>query len=256
MSQSSWTGRHLIAVTGVISGTTYLNSVTPDIVIQDLNSRGTTDGTSGVDPRKTVITLDGQPFHNSTSVTAIGPHTLSASTADLAGNPAAATDSTGLASAELPLQPGLYTLAASFTGVPFYVSSNASSQRLYVYQPTQFVVWGGNTGGISVGQDYTFWGSQWDKQVIGGSYQANASFKGYASQVTGATWTTGPGNSSSPPSSVSNYIGVIVSTNLGKQGGTISGNVTELVVLRVDSPASYEPNPGHAGSGVMMAFVQ
>jgi hypothetical protein len=166
------------------------------------------------------------------------------------------TDTSGVASAALGLQPGQYQLSASFADDPFYLSANATSQTLYVYQPTQFVIWGGNAGGVAVGQDFTFWGSQWDKQVTGGNYQANAGFKGYASQVSGANWTTGPGNSSSPPNTVATYISVLVSTNISKPSDTITGNVSESVVLRVDNPAGYQPDPGHAGSGVVVALVQ
>jgi hypothetical protein len=32
--------------------------------------------------------------------------------------------------------------------------------------------------------------------------------------------------------------------------------VSEVLVLRVDDPASYLPDPGHTASGVMMAIVQ
>jgi hypothetical protein len=168
------------------------------------------------------------------------------------------TDSTGVASATLTLPPGQYTLTGGFAGDAFYQASTAPNQTLYVYQPTQFVIWGGNAGGVSAGQDYTIWGSQWDKQVTGGSYNANASFKGYAGQVNGATWSADAGNSNSsnPPDTVDTYISVLVSTNISKHGSTINGNVTELAVLRVDNPASYQPDPGATGSGVMMAVVQ
>ena len=47
---------------------------------------------------------------------------------------AATTDSNGIATALLALQPGQYTPAASFDGDLFYQRANAPGQTLYVYQ--------------------------------------------------------------------------------------------------------------------------
>ena len=46
---------------------------------------------------------------------------------------------------------------------------------------------------------------------------------------------------------------VIVATQATKQGGAISGNVAEMAVLQVDNPSAYQPDPGHAASGVVVA---
>ena len=109
---------------------------------------------------------------------------------------------------------------------------------------------------VKVGQDYTFWGAQWAKQVTAGDFQANNSFKGYADNVTGSTWVSNPGNSSNPPASIGNYMSVIVATHITKDGNVITGNIAEVVVLRVDNPEAYQPNPGHSGTGVMVAVVR
>lgn len=173
------------------------------------------------------------------------------------------TDSGGTASATLPLSPGKYALSASFAGDGYYQAANASAQTLYVYQPTQFVIWGGNPpipsgqpANVAIGQDYTFWGAQWAKQVQGGDFQGNSSFKGYADSESGNTWTGNSGNSSNPPASMSSYIGVIVTTQASMSGGTTSGNVVEVAVLQVDNPASYAPDPGHDGTGTLVAISQ
>lgn len=318
----------VIAIGGVQSGGTYTNSAIPTIGIADPNGADGTPG-SGVDPSKTVITLDGQPYTGGTPITVMGQHTLVVSAADLAGNPAnqtvsftvvhttsltitssntlpvrgatvsakltdtapsgavmpvglpvtftaggkavvGTTDSTGVVTATLALDVGKYSITANLDGndsngnPTFYLPSSAPAQTLYVYQPTQFVIWGGNppipsgqTANVTIGQDYTFWGAQWAKQVQGGNFQANNSFKGYASQVdwTNATWSSDPGNSSTPPSSVATYIGTIVATSAAKNGSVESGNVTEMVVLQVDNPDSYQPDPGHSGSGMLVAVV-
>jgi hypothetical protein len=193
--------------------------------------------------------------------TPIGGRTVTFS----AGNASAGgtTDSAGIAGATLALQPGQYALSASFRGDPLYLASNAPGQTLYVYQPSQFVIWGGNPpvpaglpANLTIGMDRVFWGAQWAKQVQGGNFQAGSSFKGHADQVGGATWTSTPGNSSNPPSSVANYIGVIVSTQIAKKGNVISGNVAETAILKVDNPAGYQPDPGYSGTGVLVAVVR
>lgn len=169
------------------------------------------------------------------------------------------TDATGTAAAQLPLGTGTYTLVASFSGDDNadYGPSTSSSQSIVAYAQTQFVIWGGNAGGVEAGTDYTFWGAQWAKQVTGGSYAANASFKGYAATVSadGKSWSTSPGGSSNPPGTVSTYIGVLVSTSIAKSGSRISGNSTQTVILKVDNPAAYGPVPGHPGTGVMVALA-
>ena len=129
----------------------------------------------------------------------------------------------------------------------------------------QFVIWGDNQpnlGGISLGGDYNFWGAQWWKQITAvqpGDSVPNgaASFKGYADQAgsCGSQWTAAPGNSSNPPESVGNYVSVIVTTNMFKNGPTVGGNIKEIVILRVDDPSSYVDNPGHPLTGVMVGVL-
>ncbi len=127
-----------------------------------------------------------------------------------------------------------------------------------------FVIWGGNPtipagqpANVTIGQDYPFWGAQWAKQVLGGNWTANPSFKGYAdsADLVKKVWTTRPGNSCNPPDSVGSYIGVIITTQTTKQGSTISGNIAKIGILKVDDPSAYGPNPGHDGSGVLVAIV-
>lgn len=169
------------------------------------------------------------------------------------------TDATGSASATLSLPPGQYTVSASFGGDAYYLPSSTPAQTLYVYQPTQFVIWGGNlpnlAGAVKVGQDFTFWGDQWAKQVTAGDFPANSSFKGYADKVTGPAWICNPGNSSEPPATIGSYIGVIVTTHASKKGNVISGNIADTVVLRVDNPAAYQPDAGHSVTGIVVAVV-
>jgi len=135
-----------------------------------------------------------------------------------------------------------------------YLPSSAT-QHVFVYLPTQFVIWGGNAGGVTLGGRYQFWGAQWHKQVTGGAFTANASFKGYAETVVGAEWVAGGGNSTRPPDELGGLIGVIVSTVITKKADVTSGNVARRVILQVENLDRYRPDPGHSGFGIMKADI-
>jgi len=187
------------------------------------------------------------------------------------------TDATGTATATLTLPASVPTgpalLRVAFAGDAGELPA-ATTAQVVVYQPASFVIWGGNTPGLALGQYVNFWGSQWASQVTGGDYQANPSFKGYAipaatpialceptahtsgsPQLDASCWTSKPGNSK-PPATLSAYIGVIVSTSIAKQGSTIYGNVAALVVVQVDPSSPYGSDPGHPGYGTVAAVIQ
>ncbi len=121
-------------------------------------------------------------------------------------------------------------------------------------QGGSFVIGDGNA---KVGNQVEFWGAQWAKtnQLSGGP--APRSFKGFensvASPTCGTKWTTNPGNSSGPPDTIPAFMGVIVSSKIDKSGSTISGDTVHIVVVKTDP--GYAPNPGHAGSGRVIAIV-
>jgi RHS repeat-associated protein len=187
------------------------------------------------------------------------------------------TDATGTATASLTLPGSIATgpalLQVAFAGDATEVPA-ATTVPVVVYQPASFVIWGGNTPGLALGQYVNFWGSQWASQVTGGDYQANPSFKGYATPAAqpvgvceptahtsgsplldSSCWTSKPGNSK-PPATLSAYIGVIVSTSIAKQGSTIYGNIAALVVVQVDPSSAYGSDPGHPGFGTVAAVIQ
>jgi Domain of unknown function DUF11 len=104
-----------------------------------------------------------------------------------------------------------------------------------------------------------FWGAQWwkDNTLSGGVSPGLASFKGFADAVDlpgncGGSWSTRPGNSSHPPDSIPPYMAVIVSSTISKNGSTISGDVVGLVIVKTDP--GYAGNPGHAGTGTIIAI--
>jgi len=113
-------------------------------------------------------------------------------------------------------------------------------------------------GNSANGTHVTFWGAQWWKlnSLSGGA--APASFKGFAlSPATpscGASWTTGPGNSPNPPAGpLPDFMGVIVTSSVSKSGSQISGNTVHMVVVQTDP--GYSNNPGHAGTGTVVAQI-
>jgi RHS repeat-associated protein len=187
------------------------------------------------------------------------------------------TDAAGTATASLmvpasvPTGPALLLVAFAGDATDLAASTTVP---VVVYQPASFVIWGGNTPGLAVGQYVNFWGSQWARQVTGGDYQANPSFKGYAQsvvtpvaicepsahtsgspQLDSSCWTSKPGNSK-PPATLSAYIGVIVATSIAKQGSSIYGNIAALVVVQVDPGSPYGSDPGHPGYGTIAAVIQ
>jgi len=92
--------------------------------------------------------------------------------------------------------------------------------------------------------------------LSGGS--APASFKGFADgtgqpPVCGAGWTSDPGNSSGPPDSVPQYMAVIVTSSVHKSGSTVSGDTVHIVIVKTDP--GYASNPGHAGTGTVVATL-
>jgi len=118
-----------------------------------------------------------------------------------------------------------------------------------------FVIGDGNSAN---GTAVEFWGAQWakDNSLSGGA--APSSFKGFEDSasppVCHTSWTTDPGNSTPPPSGpLPSYMGVIVSSSITKSGSTISGNTPNIVVVKTN--AGYAPDPGHAGTGTVVAQV-
>jgi len=157
---------------------------------------------------------------------------------------------------------GVHTITATYNGdANFFASQIATfSELIYAYPKGPgggtFVVGDLNA---AVGTQVTFWSGQWEKfnSLSGGA--VSASFKGFADSTDAAppsrhgTWTTAPGNSSKPPDSLPTYMGVIVSSSVTRSGPRIAGDIQYLVVVKTD--AGYAPNPGHPGTGTVVAVI-
>lgn len=133
-------------------------------------------------------------------------------------------------------------------------STTVATTCVTVYAPSAggaFVIGQNNT----IGAPVTFWSAQWDDDntLSGGS---NA-FKGFETSTStpacGDTWTSGTGNSVMPPDTIPTYMEVIVASNVSQSGSTISGNIQKVVIVRTDP--GYGPNPGHAGTGTIVATL-
>jgi uncharacterized repeat protein (TIGR01451 family)/CSLREA domain-containing protein len=111
----------------------------------------------------------------------------------------------------------------------------------------------------AIGTKVTFWGAQWWQlnSLSGGT--GPAAFKGFAKNPgrrpsCGTDWSTDPGNSAPPPPGpLPAHMGVIASSSIRKSGSTISGNTVRIVIVKTNP--GYSPNPGHAGTGTVVATV-
>lgn len=174
----------------------------------------------------------------------------------------APVDGTGQATfSTSTLSLGEHAVTAVYGGGAYFTGSTSGPVTQIVFANASasggFVIGDVNA---TVGAQVTFWGAQWGKDNALSGGAAPASFKGFANSsstspaAAGGTWTTGPGNSSQPPSTVASYIAVIVTSSATKSGSTISGNVTAIAIVRTD--AGYAGNPGHAGTGTIVAVIR
>lgn len=153
---------------------------------------------------------------------------------------------------------GPQPVTAFFAGDNYYVPATDSSKTVIIFAfPARGVFVLGNQTVTAAVSPVTFWGEQWSQQNGLDSGGAPPSFKGYADATStsppacGGTWTTSPGNSAAPVSSVPAYMGTVVSSSITRHGNTISGNITKIVVI-VTAPG-YNANPGHPGTGTIIA---
>ena len=115
----------------------------------------------------------------------------------------------------------------------------------------------GDNVNISAGATVYFWGSHWSQNNPMSSGSAPSSFKGFENGATqptcGGSWTTAPGNSSNPPSTIPQYMAVVVSSSINKSGSVISGDTRKIVIVRTNP--GYGPSPGHPGTGQVVAVL-
>jgi hypothetical protein len=170
------------------------------------------------------------------------------------------TDATGSAHctvASVTVGQGPQPVKAEFTGDSYYQPSADSTKRVIVFAfPSRGIFTLSDQVTAPISAAVTFWGAQWARQnpVAGG---APAAFKGFAATpgsnppTCGSTWTSSPGDSSSPPGSTPAYMGTAVSKTITQNGSTITGIITKIVV--VATAPGYTSDPGHPGNGTIIA---
>lgn len=109
-----------------------------------------------------------------------------------------------------------------------------------------------------IGDVVNFWGAQWWKNNFMSGFVSKgvASFKGFAAQndnFCGGHWTSLPGNSSNPPATIPEFVQIIVTDTVLKNGPNISGNIKEILLVQQDG--GYGPNPGHRGNGPVTTVI-
>jgi len=197
------------------------------------------------------VTLTGTLFAGTTP---LGGRTLHLSVGSLTCD--ALTNAAGVATCTVtgttPLGPA--TTRAVFDGFGVYLSSNATSTTalLYAFANGGAFVVGDNSAAGAV----TFWGAKWSNLngVSGGAPDAFKGFALVAPTTCGTRWTTGPGNSPDPPvGPLPTYMAVLVTSSVTKSGSSISGTTSHIVIVKTD--AGYKNDPGHAGTGTVVATV-
>jgi hypothetical protein len=171
------------------------------------------------------------------------------------------TDATGKAACTIsPVSQALgpVVASASFAGDAFYRPASASANVLLF----AFLTSGGFVIGdqsAQAGSSQEFWGAQWSKLNSLSGGDAPNSYKGFAATLSSEppkcgitfTWTTSPGNSSTPPATIPSYMGVLVTPSVTQSGSTVSGFAPKVVVVRTDP--GYGPDPSMPGTGTVVA---
>ncbi len=152
---------------------------------------------------------------------------------------------------------GTFTIKVHIVDVGGSTADTSCDVLIFAFAPGggAFVIGDKNSGN---GTSVTFWGSQWSKLNSLSAGSAPASFKGFAKNPSvpscGTDWSTDPGNSAPPPAGpLPAFMGVIVTSSSSKSGAQISGNTPHIVVVQTN--AGYDANPGHAGTGTVVAQV-
>jgi hypothetical protein len=149
-------------------------------------------------------------------------------------------------------------ITAAYGGDALHTPSNGAAAEqvlsITLLSSGSFVIGDQNA---KVGSAVTFWGAKWWKLNSLSGGPAPSSFTGFASSTPnnpphcGDRWTSATGPS--PPSSVPGLMAVIASSSITESGETIAGDAPKVLIVKT-SPG-YAPNPGHAGTGTIVAQV-
>jgi hypothetical protein len=177
------------------------------------------------------------------------------------------TDASGNVTCTIPsvtVPLGTETVKAAFAGDAYYQPASDSKVAIVFAFPSSgaFALGDRTVASATASTSLTWWGHSWADANSLTDGSAPSAFKGFADSVTtlpttspanvcGTTFSTRPGNSSQPPSSVPSYMGVLVTSSTTKSGSAINGSWGKIVVVKTDS--GYSGNPGHPGTGTIVA---
>jgi hypothetical protein len=172
------------------------------------------------------------------------------------------TDASGSASCTIASasQPsGAGTVTASFAGDPFYLPASAQASTFAIeFLPRGSFVIGDQNAAVS--SNVIFWGARWSRLNRLSAGSAPTSFKGFATtenptpSACGGTWTASTGKSGAPPAGpLPSLMPVLVASHVTKSGSTVSGKITEIVIIQTNP--GYQPSLGHAGTGTVVAVL-
>jgi hypothetical protein len=203
------------------------------------------------------LTTDGNPLGNRSVLMTLG----SGTTAQSCTGTTSAAGTASCTIANVNQTAGSVPITVAFGGDAYYRPASAAGTETTAAPPSGgggFVIGDISAGRPTVGTQVNFWGSQlWKTNQFSGVNNAPASMKGYIdnapSYTCGAAWTSDPGNSSNPPSTIPVNMVVVVASSINKSGSTEYGNIEHLVVVSV-SPG-YGPAPGHDGYGNIIATI-
>jgi len=110
----------------------------------------------------------------------------------------------------------------------------------------------------AIGAVVTFWSAKWSKlnSLSGGSAPGrfNGLWQSSAMPTCTVGWEVTARTSDAPPAGpLPVYMGVIVNSSVRQSGSTDSGSAVHLVIVRTNP--GYEPDPGHAGTGMVVAQI-
>ena len=170
----------------------------------------------------------------------------------------ALTDVSGLAACNItPVAQtlGPTTITANFAQDAYYLASSTTRDVIIYAFPSKgaFAI---STSRSAIGAQVTYFGAQWSSANPLSSGSAPNSFKGFITApgtppACGGSFTTAPGNSGAPPATVPTYMGTIATSKVAKNGSTITGDRTQIVVIRTDGYGSL----GNGGTGTVVAIV-
>ncbi len=202
------------------------------------------------------LTTDGSPLGGRAVLMTLG----SSSTAQSCTGTTNASGAASCTIAEVNQTAGTVPITVVFGGDAYYRPASAAGNETTAAAPSSggFVVGDVTAGAPTLGTDVNFWGSQfWKNNAFSGVVNAPASMKGYIDNAPGfacgVNWTSDPGNSSDPPSTIPVNMLVVVSSTIQQSGSTEYGNIKHLVVVSVTP--GYGPSPGHDGWGHIIATI-